>query len=86
MAMSCGQGLVVSWYAARGSVCGSAGASPSRGVETLEFRFAGRGSAICNPGGGRGAITLVECCGGESQIISYTSSLLIVVEIRTDAD
>ena len=46
----------------------------------------GAGIGDMQPRGGRGAITLVECCGGESQIISYTSSLLIVVEIRTDAD
>jgi hypothetical protein len=55
MAMSCGQGSVVGWHAAGGSVCGSAGASPSQGGgNTGKFRFAGRGSAICNAGGQRG--------------------------------
>ena len=58
-------------------------------AEELTVSGIGKGAAA----GGRsatqtagGATTLVDCCRGESQIISYTSSLLTVVEIRTAAD
>jgi hypothetical protein len=75
MAMSCGQGSVVGWHAAGASercsvggwFCGSAGASPSQGVGTLEIPVCGAGIGDMQRLGGRGAITLVECCGGESR-------------------
>ena len=58
-------------------------------AEELTVSGIGKGAAA----GGRsatqsagGATTLVDCCRGKSQIISYTSSLLTFVEIRTDAD